>query len=746
MRNWITGAFIFFATATFAQDTNLAQQDTLSPKEFLPDVTVVGKDTRHDMVQMPEIVGTHIFAGKKNALVVVNNVNGNVVNNTMRQILAKVPGIHIWESDGSGVQIGIATRGLSPNRSWDFNIRQNGYDISADPFGYPEAYYNPPMQAVQRIQIIKGAGALQFGPQLGGMVNYVLQDGSDIKKPLMAETQNTVGSFGMLNSYNAIGGTGKQSHYYAFFDHRNGDGWRNNSQYKTNTGFGTYTYRFSDKWKAGIELLHYEMLGQQPGGLTDALFKTDAQQSFRSRNWLNINWTTAAANIDFSPNTNSHFNLKVYGLKGDRNSIGYVQPITVKDSINPVTNQYANRTIDIDTYRNMGAELRHLLNYKMGKQINSLTASARYYKGNTTRYRAGLGDTGSDFNKENLNSPFPTHLNFDAENIALAVENIFRVNKNLIIIPGARWESLSGTVEGRLNYNSAGEENKLSPTRKTRNFLLMGLAAEYHIGNTELYANTTQSYRPIQFADLAVNPTTEIVDPNLKDGKGLSADLGYRGKLGNFLFFDANFFYLKYDNRIGTITQQRLDSTTYNYRTNIGKSSSRGIEALVELNPFQAGWLGKKYGEISVFVSYAYTNARYDDVKVITRASNNTLVETNLKNKRVENAPQHLLRSGFTYFYKTFSLTTQLSYVSSTFSDANNTLTPNAVATVGLIPAYTVADISCAYKFRENYTIKAGINNFTNKRYFTRRAGGYPGPGLMPSDARNYFVTLGIKI
>lgn len=184
--------------------------DTFTHKEYLPSITVVGTDTRTTTYQLPEIVGTHIYAGKKNALVVVNNINGNVVTNTMRQILAKVPGIHIWESDGSGLQIGIATRGLSANRSWDFNVRQNGFDISADPFGYPEAYYNPPMQAVQRLQIVKGAGSLQFGPQIGGMLNYVLKDGSDINKPFSIESQQTAGSFGLMNTYNAIGGTHKK--------------------------------------------------------------------------------------------------------------------------------------------------------------------------------------------------------------------------------------------------------------------------------------------------------------------------------------------------------------------------------------------------------------------------------------------------------------------------------------------------------------------------------------------------------
>lgn len=125
---------------SIAQDTLKLKADTLLSKN-LPEITIVGRGSKSDYQQMPEIVGTNIYAGKKNTLIVLDNVQGNVVTNTMRQVLAKVPGIHIWESDPSGIQIGIAARGLSPNRSWEFNVRQNGYDIAADPFGYPEAYY-----------------------------------------------------------------------------------------------------------------------------------------------------------------------------------------------------------------------------------------------------------------------------------------------------------------------------------------------------------------------------------------------------------------------------------------------------------------------------------------------------------------------------------------------------------------------------------------------------------------------------
>lgn len=217
---------IYTTLSLFIFSQGIAQNNSkdTSQGKNLPDVTVVGRNSKSDYQQMPEIVGTNIYAGKKNALIVLENVQGNVVNNTMRQVLAKVPGIHVWESDPSGIQIGIAARGLSPNRSWEFNIRQNGYDIAADPFGYPEAYYNPPLQAVQRMEIVRGQGALQYGPQFGGMINYILKNGAEINKPIEIETQLSLGSFGLRNHFIAVGGKKDKVSYYSFYDQRDGNG------------------------------------------------------------------------------------------------------------------------------------------------------------------------------------------------------------------------------------------------------------------------------------------------------------------------------------------------------------------------------------------------------------------------------------------------------------------------------------------------------------------------------------------
>ena len=731
MRNIISAVFVILSVIkSTAQTTPLENNDTLHLK-YLPDITIVGRGSRSDYQQMPEIVGTNIYAGKKSALIVLDNVKGNVVTNTMRQVLAKVPGVHVWESDPSGIQIGIAARGLSPNRSWEFNVRQNGYDIAADPFGYPEAYYNPQLQAVQRIEVVRGQGSLQYGPQFGGLVNYILRNGSDIDKPFQFETQQTTGSNGLYNSYNAIGGKTGKVNYYSFFDHRNGDGFRQNSRYHTNAGYGTVTYNITPKFSLTAEVMHQQIRSQQAGGLPDSLVYADAKKSFRSRNWFDISWTTPAMIANYVINDHTRWNTKLFATIGNRNSVGFTKSITTRDTINAATKDYNNRVLNADDYRNYGLESRIITNYTLGKIQHTLSGGIRLYTGTTSRVADGKGSTGSDYDMTVIGN-YGRDIKFTSHNVAAFVENIFRVGKKLLVIPGIRYEWLQGSAEGRDGFTATGQEIKLQSVTRSRSFVLAGLGVEYHLTkNTEFYSNYSQAYRPIQFANLQAPPTTDVVDPNLKDAKGYNVDLGYRGRVKDYLQFDISGYYLQYNNRVGAITP-----TGANYRliTNVGNSTSKGFEGYAEIDLVRAFTKNKKT-ELSIFASYGYTDATY--------SGNHKDAQT--KGKKVENAPVNILRGGVTGGYHNLAVSAQVSYVGNTYSDANNTVKPTANGQSGLIPSYTVTDLTGTYKFSKNLNLKTGINNLFDKRYFTRRAGGYPGPGALPGDGRTFFISVGAK-
>ena len=86
----------------------------------------------------------------------------------------------------------------------------------------------------------------------------------------------------------------------------------------------------------------------------------------------------------------------------------------------------------------------------------------------------------------------------------------------------------------------------------------------------------------------------------------------------------------------------------------------------------------------------------------------------------------------------------QYSYTDEHFSDATNAVQVSNSA-IGIIPSYSTMDISAKYKYNK-IQIEAGINNLTDEIYFTRRATGYPGPGIIPSPPRNFYIGLEIKL
>ena len=716
---------------SFGQDRQTKEDSMFNSIRSLSDITVVGINSKSDMQGMPEVVGTSIYAGIKNNLIIMKNVQGNVSNNTMRQILSKVAGIHIWESDPSGIQIGIAARGLSPNRSWEFNVRQNGYDIAADPYGYPEAYYNPQLQSVQRIEIVRGQASLQYGPQFGGLVNYILKNGSEINKPFEIETQQTIGSNQMFNTYNAIGGKLKKINYYTFIDYRNGEGNRLNSRYFTKSGFSTITYNINRKLSVTGEMMLSHFRSQQPGGLTDSLFNINIKQSLRSRNWLDVTWAIPAFIINYNINNKTRWNTKIFGIIGDRNSAGFMNTINVKDSINASILQYNNRTLLADEYRNYGIESKLLTNYKIGNTCNDISTGIRIYSGTTHRRSNGKGSADINYNM-NVIGEYPNDIEFRSQNFAWFAENIFRLNKKLSIVPGIRFEWVKGSATGRNGYNN-GIAIILQDIVKVRSFVLTGFGVEYHISNkTELYSNISQAYRPIQFANLQAPPTTDVIDENLKDANGYNFDLGYRGTVKELLQFDFTGYFLKYNNRIGVIIPS---GSSYRLITNVGNSISKGIEAFMELNLLRLIALKSKY-ELKLYTSYSFTDARYD----------NDYKDENIKGKKIENAPSNILRVGTTFTYGNFKITNQFSYVDDCYSDAGNTKTPASNAQTGIIPSYRIFDLSASFDFKKTFNIKAGINNLSDEEYFTRRSSGYPGPGLLPGDGRTFFVTLGAKL
>ncbi len=732
----------FVGYKTSQQEVNVKEGEQLEANFALSDVTelqgvsVTAQSGVKGNTFLPQVNEYTITAGKKNEVILLDNLQANLAMNNSRQIFSRTPGISVWESDGSGIQLGVASRGLSPNRSWEFNVRMDGYDITPDPMGYPEAYYTPPMEVVDRIEIIRGASSLQYGPQFGGLMNFVLRK-PDLSTKLVVESQNTTGNNGLFSSFNYVGGTAGRLSYTTYYQKRIGNGWRHNSYFNTDHSHAELSYAISNKLKVGAQMTYMYTQSQQAGGLTDTEFALNAQQSKRARNWFSNPWFIYALTADYVINADSKLSLKYFGTTAERNSVGFTKAITEVDPM-------GNRQVDQDFYQTNGAELRYLVNYQVGSWKNTLATGLRYFSGEIKRKQLGLGSNGSvmDFNIQGL---FNRDLVFHNTNYAAFAETILRPSERWLFTLGGRLEQIETHMAGQSGLSSTGVPISATPSSRGRSFVLLGAGTEYKLSaNTKIYSNIAQAYRPVLASDLLPPATTDVIDPNLSDAKGFNFDLGYRGELGNYLTFDVDYFYLDYDNRVGTISRTNTEGKIYQYRTNLGHSVSKGAEAYIEFSPTTA-WLKKsKIGNISVFASVAAIQARYLDFKT-TSVVSGQIVEGNLAGKSVENAPEKINRYGITYSKKGLTMSWQISDIGQAYADASNTLSANAAATTGLIPAYQVQDISGSYKFKKYAQLKFGVNNLTDARYFTRRSGGYPGPGILPADGRTWYIGLNVK-
>jgi len=712
-----------------AGGTAIAQTNRVRDTLKLDSVIINENRAKH----LPNVSGTNIFAGKRTFSIFPNPGQANLANNSARMLFAQVPGVNIWEMDGAGLQVNIGTRGTDTHRSIETNMRQNGYNTNSDVFGYPEDHYTVPFEAIQQIQIVRGSAALQFGSQFGGMVNYKMKEG-DPTKPFSIESDQTAGSNGFFNSYNAVSGTSGKWSYYAYYNNRSGDGWRADAAFKYQAYYANLKYQFNSKGSIALQFSRMNYRQQIAGGLTDAQFEADNRQSTRFRNFFNAEINIPALLFSYNFNDRTTLEVTTNAMIGQRNSVQFIANPNVPDTINTQSKSYNPRQVDRDYYYGFTTEARLLHRYQLGDLTSTLTAGVRYFTEHTQRRQKGTGTTASDFDLS-LVKPYGIDLHLNTLNYAAFAENIFQVTKAFSITPGFRFETINTKMDGVITNATVPVSYKGG-----RNFPLFGTGLQYQVNSaTQLYGNFSQAYRPYIYANVTPADQLTVIDPNIKDSRGYSADLGYRGSIGNIFNFDVDAFYVRYNNRAGSLTELNNSNQSYLYLTNVGNVVAKGVETYASVSLIRS-FNRNAEQDLRLFNSLSYDHARYVSGLVNVNGAN-----TNLTGRYAEGTPEWIERMGLTYLDHNVTTTLQYSYVGKNFSDANNTAF-NPTGASGVVPAYHVFDWSFAYRFMQHYHLTASINNLFDAKYFTRRINMYPGPGILPADGRSFNVGIGLTL
>ena len=687
-----------------------------------------------------EISEDQISIGK-NKIVIKQDAEKGTSSSLTRTIDAPV---NIIEYDGAGLQLGIGGRGLNPKRTAHYNTRQNGYEISADALGYPETYYTPPTEAIREISILRGAASLQFGPQFGGMINFILKDSpSNSKKKFEIISNNKIGSFNQFHTFNSIATKSKKLKTYSFYNFKIGDGWRENSSYTSHAGYTSLSYQPNKKFNIRLQLTKYFYIAQQAGGLTDLDFYENPQQSKRERNWFNIDWNITALILNYKFNSNSWINSKTFYINATRNSIGWLQkPSRIE---NPeIYESLEPRLLIAGNFENIGNETRWIKRYKIKDTQAALISGVRLYRGWAETSQSS-GGYGSDPDFKIPESPENSKYNFPSKNASAFLENTFFLSKKLYLTPGYRYEYIETETNGYLKtyiLSNNGIDTIFTQT-KTNNFSrkrdihLYGTGLTYNLGKKGKWiANISKNFRSVNFSDINIQIPGLKIDSLIEDEKGYTAGITYSKSWNKKAFLSLTGYLLHYANRIGLIWKSVEDEFNnfeiYQFRTNISASRTLGLELTNWINIGKFISLNDSIHNLNLVTNATFNHAEYIDTSVIVYGN------------RIEMVPAFTIKSSVNYNYKRWLFSGLINFQTQQFSEATNAI-EDTEGLYGIIPSFYVIDTKTGYDLKK-VILQFSINNITNNYYFTQRANAYPGPGIIPSEGRTYWLSILFKL
>lgn len=710
-----------------------------SAPEQLPEVVVTAESESDEIVQgrfLPPVQGTRILSGKKTSVIDLDELP-QITNNNYRQALALTPGLLLSEESTPLVSIGY--RGLDPHRVQYTQVLKDGIPIHADQFGYPEAYYTPPLDTVDRIEFLRGGAALMYGPQPGGALNYVTHR-PRLDRPFSFGTANTFGSDSYYSNFTYIDGTSGRLGYYGYYNHRQGDGFReSNSAFNLNAGLIKLVLdgNTDSRWILTIE--GYEEEHGEPGGLTLATGPNtvnynenrDATSRFYDLFELKRYAASLAWEKDFSENTKMTMTAwaSYYSRYSSRQRGGGFGTLPVGPAANTTT-------VEQQEFYTQGFEARLRHDYELWGGTHTIAGGFQAYHTDSPR-EDRRGDT-----KNARGGTLRTASDREVWYLPAFLENRFHWGA-LSVTPGVRFENIWQSVKETRNVDKTAAGTPLADEDDQEFVPLFGLGISYEVAKkVEIYANVSESYRPVIFSQAVPSGGTTIVPENLDSSYAWQYDIGFRGAPAPWVSWDVSGFLLDFSDQIGVVALPGGFSTVENG----GRSQTWGLEAAAQLDVI--GLIDALHGapapapvgkDSKTVVPVEKTLV--DRFGSLTLYGNVTLLDAEFVSGPLDGntpryAPDYLVRAGVIYSWRDrFKVAFLGTFVGSSFGD--DAETPQRA-----IPAYMTWDLTAEAKvYKDIVSITAGINNIFDEDYYAR----VRDDGIDPAYGRNFYGGVALK-
>ncbi|HEX9633817.1 MAG TPA: TonB-dependent receptor [Gemmatimonadales bacterium] len=693
---------------------------TAQPTE-LAGITVIGVGAG-SLTRLPGAAHTVDAA----QLRLIRPLSGNDVFRTL-------PGVHVQEEEGLGFRANIGIRGLDPDRSRTVLMLEDGIPVALNPYGEPEMYYTPPIDRMERVEVIKGSGSILFGPQtVGGVVNYVTAD-----PPAQPEGRlELVGGSGtFLKGRLAYGGTWSGAGFALTALRRQADDLRGLNFGQTDVTLKSALH-VSPRSALGLKVGVYdESSNATYVGLTDSMFRANPDFYPGADDLLAIRRYTASLSHDVGVGEPVGLRTTAYAYQTSRDwsrqDYRYTPSGNAIEFLGTTGNR--NRRFEVGGIESRVRLASGLGELEGGVRAHYERARDQHINGGTATARTG------EIRDDEVRT---------GHALAAFVQHRFQAGPRVRVTPGIRLEYFAHErhiLRTRVRREVLDENGDVIGTtrlpedvdlrsRDDMVEVIPGIGASWFVGSAAtVFAGVHRGFAPPRVKDAFVLEDP-VLPPEQQPGVPVSLELdaerswnmevGTRTQPLYGVRFDVTGFWLEFSNQIvepslsaGSVAQAAL--------ANQGATRHRGVEASLGVDwGAVAGW----GFTLRTDVGYTFADARFSRERLLVQAGDTVDIEGN----RLPYAPRHLLTlAGTLGFRNGLQLRVDGLRASDQFADNFETREGTPNGRNGLIPSYAVWNASATWDLpRTPVSVVASVKNLLGREYISSRRPEGIKPGL----------------
>ena len=612
---------------------------------------------------------------------------------TIGDVMRRIPGVQATENSGtagSAISLNIGVRGLTGRYSPRSTVLLDGVPLAVAPYGQPQLSFSSVSLAnIDSIDVVRGAGAVRYGPQnVGGIINFKTR-AVPTKPGLSGDASvryNDFSAGGHNAQYSAFVGTALDSGFGValLYAGQRGSEWRAASNDRVDDLALKFRFGIGDNAEAYGKVSYFDVNSRTPGGLTVAQYDANAFQNTRPTDY----WSGDRKGVDVGY-INTLSNTQEFEVRAYYND-SFRKSVLINAARTQLTHQPRNYSV-------LGVEPRYTQRLNFGGTAHDITVGYRYLResgdDNSFVQTIATGANGATTTFENETS---AHAVYVDDRIAIG---------RWRITPGVRYERIaSDRADLAAGQTITTRNNKALPS----------LNVAYVLNNAAtVFVNYGTSFGPVQNIQLNSQTPANPLRPELAK----TAEVGGRWQ-DTRLRAELTVFQIRFDNQI-----QQVAGVTPATFQNIGATSHKGAEAAIDYAFEKAGALGG----LNVYASYTYTSAKQ-------KSGPTAGLDVPFYSRHADTLGARYALAGFV-----FNLSS--THQSAQFSDNANTVAESANAGVGQVPGFRLwnAAVSWNAPVLKGLQLQAGMNNLGDKRYYTRNVDG--NAGRMVGAPRTAFVS-----